>query len=175
MAEKLLNLINGHISRLEQYRGNRMPKQMWIDAFGNSGCPCMLFDNALHAYRIRVSSPLVRRPNVTAIDAHRDRTIGRLGEIEEAAAAQRSCGQGSSCQRIKARTIGTTFSFCVFIFAEQPQAQQRPTRDASQNPRHAPRVNFSRKIRFKSKIVLNQFSCVVSGMRETKMFVCLCS
>ena len=55
MAEKLLNLINGHISRLEQYRGNRMPKQMWIDAFGNSGCPCMLFDNALHAsYRIRV-------------------------------------------------------------------------------------------------------------------------
>jgi len=53
MAEKLLNLINGDISRLEQYRGNRMPKQMWIDAFGNSGCPCMLFDNALHAsYRI---------------------------------------------------------------------------------------------------------------------------
>ena len=97
------------------------------------------------------------------------------GEIEEAAAAQRSCGQGSSCQRIKARTIRTTFSFWVFIFAEQPQAQQRPTRDASQNPRHAPRVNFSRKIRFKSKIVLNQFSCVVSGMRETKMFVCLCS
>jgi hypothetical protein len=58
MAEKLLNLING------------MPKQMWVDSFGNSGCPCMLFDNALHAsYRIRVSSPLVRRPNVTAIDA----------------------------------------------------------------------------------------------------------
>jgi hypothetical protein len=43
-----LNLINGHISRLEQYRGNRMPKQMWIDAFGNSGSPRMLFDNALH-------------------------------------------------------------------------------------------------------------------------------
>src|SRR6202035_3435299 len=41
-------------------------------------------------------SLLVRRPNVTAIDAHRDRTIGRVGEIEEAAAAQRSCGQGSS-------------------------------------------------------------------------------
>jgi hypothetical protein len=100
MAEKLLNLING------------MPKQMWVDSFGNSGCPCMLFDNALHAsYRIRVSSPLVRRPNVTAIDARRDRTIRRVGEIEEAAAAQRSCGQGSPCQRTKARTIGTTFSF----------------------------------------------------------------
>ena len=79
-------------------------------------------------------SLLVRRPNITAIDAHRDRTIGRVGEIEEAAAAQRSCGQGSSCQRMKARTIGTTFSFCVFIFAEQPQAQQRRTRDTSKTP-----------------------------------------
>jgi hypothetical protein len=24
--------------------------------------------------------------------------------------------------------------YCVFIFAEQPQAQQRPTRDTSKNP-----------------------------------------
>jgi len=39
-----------------------------------------------------------------------------------------------SCQRMKARTLGTTFSFCVFTFAEQPQAQQRPTRDESKNP-----------------------------------------
>ena len=95
MAEKLLNLINGHISRLEQYRGNRMPKQMWIDAFGNSGCPCMLFDNALHAsYRIRVSSPLVRRPNVTAIDAHRDRTIGRVGRSKKPPPLNDLAGKG---------------------------------------------------------------------------------
>jgi hypothetical protein len=57
--------------------------------------------------------------------------LGGWGEIEEAAAAQRSCGQGSSCQRMKARTTGTTFSFYVLIFAEKPETQQRPTRDIS--------------------------------------------
>ena len=120
-------------------------------------------------------SLLVRRPNVTAIDAHRERTIGRVG---------RDRRSRSRSTILRARVVlpeneSPHNGYNVFILRAYFRRKTRSSTTAhagyKQKPWHAPRVNLSRKSRFKSKIVLNQFSCVVSGMRETKMFVCLCS